>query len=115
MFICFDILKAGFLDGCRPFIGLDGCHLKGAFKGVLLVVVSVDGNSGIFPLAWAVVEAENTDSWHWFLLLLQQALNFKVEEPLTIIHDRQKVKYEYYFFIYYFLVLHMIEIEYFLF
>lgn len=38
-FLSFPALKVGYLTGCRPFIGLDGCHLKGPYKGVLLFVV----------------------------------------------------------------------------
>ena len=29
MYIRYNAQKVGFLGGCRPFIGLDECHLKG--------------------------------------------------------------------------------------
>jgi hypothetical protein len=29
-------MKDGFLEGCRPAIGMNGCFLKGPFKGQLL-------------------------------------------------------------------------------
>ncbi|XP_020972721.1 uncharacterized protein LOC110269309 [Arachis ipaensis] len=29
MYMCVDTVKKGFLAGCRPIIGVDGCHLKG--------------------------------------------------------------------------------------
>ncbi|XP_015949831.1 uncharacterized protein LOC107474703 [Arachis duranensis] len=29
MYMCLDAVKKGFLAGCRPIIGVDGCHLKG--------------------------------------------------------------------------------------
>ncbi|KAL2237903.1 UNVERIFIED_CONTAM: Cyclin-U2-2 [Sesamum indicum] len=35
-YVCFAAVKNGFLSGCRPFIGVDGCHLKGPHGGVLL-------------------------------------------------------------------------------
>lgn len=38
----FPRLRNGFKAGCRPFIGLDGCHLKGPFEGVLLSVVTLE-------------------------------------------------------------------------
>nr|XP_025625252.1 uncharacterized protein LOC112717439 [Arachis hypogaea] len=44
---------------CCVFVSLsiaDGTHLYGKYKGVLLVVVSQDGNDNIVPLAFAVVE-----------------------------------------------------------
>jgi hypothetical protein len=33
-------MKRGFIVGCRPIIGLDGCFLKGPFKGQLLSATS---------------------------------------------------------------------------
>ena len=32
MYIRYNAQKVGFLGGCRPIIGLDGCHLKGRFR-----------------------------------------------------------------------------------
>ncbi|GAV73719.1 hypothetical protein CFOL_v3_17202, partial [Cephalotus follicularis] len=29
IFICLHAMKRGFLEGCGPFLGLDGCHLNG--------------------------------------------------------------------------------------
>ena len=63
LYICFEALRKGFLAGCRPFISLDGCFLKGPFGGQLLVAVGRDGNNQMFPIAWAVVEVEKTDTW----------------------------------------------------
>ncbi|KAK1308840.1 hypothetical protein QJS10_CPA09g01140 [Acorus calamus] len=45
LFICLEACRMGFIKGCRPFLGLDGCHLK-----------------------------ESGDSWKWFLQNLQSAL-----------------------------------------
>ncbi|KAK4394886.1 hypothetical protein Sango_1642900 [Sesamum angolense] len=50
-------LKKGFLEGCRPIIGLDGCFLKTVYGGQLLVVVGRDGNDNMFPIAMAVVQS----------------------------------------------------------
>lgn len=38
------------------------CHLKDPFGGILLCIVSIDGNKGLFPVAYAVVEVECKDS-----------------------------------------------------
>ncbi|KAK3219474.1 hypothetical protein Dsin_013444 [Dipteronia sinensis] len=51
LFLSFEAQRLGFLKGCRPFIGLDGCHFKGPCGGILLYVVALDANSGLFPLA----------------------------------------------------------------
>ncbi|GAV87512.1 hypothetical protein CFOL_v3_30938, partial [Cephalotus follicularis] len=67
MFICYRASKKGFLGGCRRFIGSDGCHLMGIFRGVMLSTVSIDGNKGLFPAAFVVVESEYIGSWKFFM------------------------------------------------
>ncbi|KAK3189310.1 hypothetical protein Dsin_028871 [Dipteronia sinensis] len=57
-FLSFNAQLTGFIRGCRPFIGLDGCHLKGPFGVVLLSAIGLDSDSGIFPIAVCVVENE---------------------------------------------------------
>ena len=49
-FLCFDAMKKDFINGCRSFLGIDSCHLKGPFRGVLLAVISLDGDNGLFKL-----------------------------------------------------------------
>ena len=63
LFLSFGAMKRGLLRGCRSFIGFDGCHLKGPYGGVLLSAVALDGNNGLFPVAFAVVESETKDNW----------------------------------------------------
>lgn len=89
-FLSFPALKVGYLTGCRPFIGLDGCHLKGPYRGVLLSAIALDADSGIFPLAFCICEAENYDSWGYFLSLLYEFIGVDDHRPVTIISDRQK-------------------------
>ncbi|XP_075666065.1 uncharacterized protein LOC142635894 [Castanea sativa] len=67
MYIRYNAQKVGFLGGCRPFVGLDGCHLKGRFGGQLLFITAKDGNDNIFPVAMAVVVEDNKDRWISFL------------------------------------------------
>lgn len=89
-YMCLAPLKEGFLDGCRPVIGLDGCHLKGPLGGILLTVVGTEPNDGMYPILWAQVEAENNDSWEWFIRLLMDDLNMENPGSYTFICDRQK-------------------------
>ena len=92
IFICYDGIRKGFLEGCRPFFGLDGCHLKGPYKGILLVAVAVDGNLQFYPLAYEIVEVENKETWEWFVKLLKEAIGENYNGvPWTIMSDRQKV------------------------
>ena len=89
VYICLAACKSGF-KYCRPVIGLDGCFLKGFCKGMLLVAIGMDANNSMLPIAYAVVEKENTDSWTWFCELLKQDLDVEDTSRLTFISDRQK-------------------------
>lgn len=91
MFICLKPILDGFKAGCRPIIGLDGCHLTGAYPGICLVAVGSDGNNNIYPLAWAIVDVEKTDTWTWFIDLLASSLGTVDGEGWTFMSDRQKV------------------------
>ena len=62
MYISYNAQKVGFLGECRPIISLDGCHLKGRFKGQILFAIVRDANDNIFPVAFVVVKQENKDS-----------------------------------------------------
>ena len=62
MYIRYNAQKLGFLGGCKPFVGLDGCHLKGRFGVQLLSTTAKDGNDNIFPMKLVVVEQENKES-----------------------------------------------------
>ncbi|XP_031120947.1 uncharacterized protein LOC116024186 [Ipomoea triloba] len=47
----------------RPIIGSDSCHIKDKVRGMMLTAIGIDGNEGIFHIAYAIVEGENKDSW----------------------------------------------------
>ncbi|KAL4273611.1 hypothetical protein GQ457_13G000920 [Hibiscus cannabinus] len=93
MYICLQSCKDGYKAGCRSVLNIDGCHLKGYYGGTFLavvVVVAVDANDNIYPLAYAIVEAENQSSWSWFLSLLGTDLEIRSLENITILSDKQK-------------------------
>ncbi|XP_019184504.1 PREDICTED: uncharacterized protein LOC109179472 [Ipomoea nil] len=92
LYICYGACKEGFLNGCRPLIGVDGCHLKGNQNGgQLLSAVGVDANNNMYPIAFAVVEGELNETWKWFLELLDGDLHIS-QNPIgwTFISDKQK-------------------------
>ena len=62
-YMCLEGCKEGFLAECRPFIGVEGCHLKITYGGQLLVVVGRDPNYQYFRLAFVVVENECKEMW----------------------------------------------------
>ncbi|XP_020676180.1 uncharacterized protein LOC114578331 [Dendrobium catenatum] len=88
-YICFKVCEDGFLYGCRPLISLDACHLKSKHLGMLLSATSLDGNNGLFPLAFSVVETESKQTWLWFLQNLAESVGPHIE-PLSFISDMEK-------------------------
>ncbi|KAI8547369.1 hypothetical protein RHMOL_Rhmol07G0190300 [Rhododendron molle] len=75
LYICWGSLKKGFMEWCLSVIGLDGCHLKGSYGGILLTAVGMDANNCIYPFAYEVVEKEEKKTWPLFLELLKEDLD----------------------------------------
>ncbi|PWA93526.1 transposase, mutator type [Artemisia annua] len=90
VYICLGPLKDGFKAGKRELLGLDGCFLSGVYPGWILTAVGIDPNNGIYPLAYAIVESENKDSWKWFLDCVGDDLDLFRNSHFTFISDRQK-------------------------
>ncbi|XP_050379758.1 uncharacterized protein LOC126797126 [Argentina anserina] len=90
IYICVAALREGWKAGCRPIIGLVGCHLKGVHKGQLLSAVGIDDNNGMYPIAWAIVEKEMKDSWSWFMTSLKDDLEINRSMAYAFISDKQK-------------------------
>ena len=94
LFISYSASALG-IQHCRPLLGLDGTYLKTCFQGILLAATGVDANGSLYPLAYAVVDAENDDNWLWMLQYLRQivethAPQFLEPNVLTLLSDRQK-------------------------
>ncbi|CAN1144829.1 hypothetical protein LINPERPRIM_LOCUS16842 [Linum perenne] len=90
-YVGFSTLTIGFKAGCRQMFGLDGCFIKGEVEGVILAAVGKDGNNQVYPIAWAVVETENRDSWTWFIQALIDDLGITNGRGWSVISDQQKV------------------------
>ncbi|KAD1293639.1 hypothetical protein E3N88_43042 [Mikania micrantha] len=58
IYVCFGGMMESFKKLGRAFLGLNGCFMKGPYSGQILTVISFDGNNGIYPVAFAIVEAE---------------------------------------------------------
>lgn len=87
LFVSFHASISGFQQGCRPLLFLDTTPLNSKYQGTLLAAVAADGNDGIFPLAFGVVDAETEDNWHWFLQELKSAV--PMSQPITFVADFQ--------------------------
>ncbi|XP_048634967.1 uncharacterized protein LOC125608592 [Brassica napus] len=85
LFLAFEASISGFRK-LRHVLVVDGTHLSGKYKGVLLTASGQVANFQIFPLAFAVVDSEDEDAWTWFLQKLERILG---DSPsLAIISDR---------------------------
>ena len=92
LFISFYASIYGFVNACRPLIGLDRTLLKSKYLGTLLLACGFDGDGSLFPLAFGVVDEENEENWIWFLSELHNLLESNTENMprLTILSDRHK-------------------------
>ncbi|KAK9292930.1 hypothetical protein L1049_020912 [Liquidambar formosana] len=87
VFVSYYAYKYGF-NYCRPLLFLDGTFLEGRYKGNLFAATAKDGNQGLFPVAFAIVDAEDEDNWYWFLSHLSLLLLH--DRPITFISDRHR-------------------------
>ena len=72
---------------CRPVLSIDGTFLTGKYKGTLLVAIAADANNQLLPIAYALVESENKNSWFWFLSCLKVGV-VKNRPGVCIVSDR---------------------------
>ncbi|XP_010513254.1 PREDICTED: uncharacterized protein LOC104789220 [Camelina sativa] len=87
VFIAFGASIDGF-KFMRKVIVVDGTFLKGKYLGTLLLAKTQDGNYNIFPLAFAIVDTENDESWDWFFTQLSCVI--PDDEGIVIISDSHK-------------------------
>ncbi|XP_057740306.1 uncharacterized protein LOC130957466 [Arachis stenosperma] len=71
---------------CKPLVSIDSTHLYGKYGRTLLDAITQDGNSNILPVAFALVEGENAESWSIFLSHLRQHVT--PQPGLLVISDR---------------------------
>ncbi|EOA34222.1 hypothetical protein CARUB_v10021733mg [Capsella rubella] len=69
----------------RRVLVVDGTHLIGKYKGVLLTASGHDANFRVFPLAFAIVDSENDEAWTWFFQKVERIT--ADSDTLTIISD----------------------------
>ncbi|XP_031406488.1 uncharacterized protein LOC116215062 isoform X2 [Punica granatum] len=88
LFVSFHASLSGFRQGCRPLLFLDSTPVKSKYQGMLLAATAADADDDVFPIAFAVVDSETDENWHWFLVQLKSALSTSV--PITFVADRLK-------------------------
>ncbi|XP_062085684.1 uncharacterized protein LOC133791784 [Humulus lupulus] len=68
--------QKAWLEHCIPVIFVDGTFLKAAFGSTLLTASTQDANRHIFPLALAITDSENNDSWEWFFRKIKELCSY---------------------------------------
>ena len=64
-YMCLDACKRGFLQGCRPMIFIDECHIK-TKQRTAATAVGIDSNDCIFPIAIVgLVLHFNNNNFYW--------------------------------------------------
>ncbi|XP_076943130.1 uncharacterized protein LOC143613257 [Bidens hawaiensis] len=90
IYVCYAALVRGFKLLGREILGLDDCFTKGKYPGQILTAVGTDGNNCLYPISFAIVEAECTESWKWFLNILVDDIDLPHDANFNFISDRQK-------------------------
>ncbi|XP_010415994.1 PREDICTED: uncharacterized protein LOC104701927 [Camelina sativa] len=75
----------------RRVVVINRTHLHGKYNGCLLTASGQDANFQVFPIAFAIVDSENHDSWTWFMEKLKDIVHDGTD--LTIISDRHQSIY----------------------
>ena len=58
----------------RPVINIDGTHLYGKYRRVLMIAMTTNANQKVLPLAFSIVDKESRCSWGWFLECLRSSI-----------------------------------------
>jgi hypothetical protein len=74
MFVALKPCIDGFLNGCRPYLGVDSTALTGKWKGQLAAAIGIDGHNWMFPVAYGVFGSETLENWEWFMKMLHKAI-----------------------------------------
>jgi hypothetical protein len=91
MFVALKPCIDGFLQGCRPYLGIDSTVLTAKWKGQLASVVGVDDHNWMFLVAYGVFGSETKKNWEWFVKMLHKAIgsppSFVISTDADLFHS----------------------------
>ncbi|XP_017613766.1 uncharacterized protein LOC108458881 [Gossypium arboreum] len=73
---------------CKPVVQVDGTWLYEKYTQILQITVAQDGNGNVLPIAFAIIESENSESWAYFIRNLRR--HVVRQDNICIISDRSK-------------------------
>jgi hypothetical protein len=73
----------------RPVISIDACFMSGRYEGRLLMACGYDAENQLLPLAFAIVEKENSENWGFFMKWLRREV-IGQGVFMCVISDRHK-------------------------
>ncbi|GJR73973.1 transposase, MuDR, MULE transposase domain protein [Tanacetum coccineum] len=86
LFIAIGASIRTFRNYLRPVLMIDAAHLKGLYKGKNLVVVAMDGNNQIVPIAFGICKGKTGPCWTWWMSVLIECIGDNLN--LLFISDR---------------------------
>ncbi|VFQ78817.1 unnamed protein product [Cuscuta campestris] len=75
-------------DHCASVLVIDGTFMKSYYKGTLLTACCQDAIKQLVPIAFGICDAEDKESWTWFLTQLKTSLTAR--HDLYIVSDRHE-------------------------
>jgi transposase-like protein len=55
-------------------LSIDGTFFTEKYEGTMLIVIGIDADRQLVPLAFTIMEKENSGSWGWFLRLVRRVV-----------------------------------------
>jgi transposase-like protein len=55
-------------------LSIDGTFFTEKYEGTMLIVIGIDADRQLVPLAFTIMEKENNGSWGWFLRLVRRVV-----------------------------------------
>jgi hypothetical protein len=56
---------------CCDVLSIDGIFLTKKYEGTMPIAIGIDADHQLVPLAFAILENENSGSWGWFFRLVR--------------------------------------------